>query len=298
MKSKNNYIARFSIAIILILMFLNSCKFDSIVNVDLSDYKSVLVVNSFFNPDSIWSARISSSQNALDNKTFRNINNSTVEIWKDGLRITALSYKSKGLYQADTIKPLAGKEYEIRVSAPGFKPVTAIGTAPEAAIITNVKVDTITNGDENELELTIAFTDPPTSGNKYHISLWGYGLDDEGKITNKPQAINFSSTDLLLKGDATMNLEFYGDQAVFDDVVMNGKQYNLKLRIMTYYAENDVYVMLSTVSNEYYKYHKSCQKQIENSDNPFSEAVIVYSNIANGLGIFAGYSTSKYTIFD
>jgi len=44
------------------------------------------------------------------------------------------------------------------------------------------------------------------------------------------------------------------------------------------------------MSEAYYKYQKSYIKQVVNRENPFTSVVEVYSNIKNGVGIFAGYN--------
>jgi hypothetical protein len=44
------------------------------------------------------------------------------------------------------------------------------------------------------------------------------------------------------------------------------------------------------MSEAYYKYQKSYIKQVTNQQNPFASVVEVYSNIENGVGIFAGYN--------
>ncbi len=44
------------------------------------------------------------------------------------------------------------------------------------------------------------------------------------------------------------------------------------------------------MSEAYYNYQKSYIKQLVNKENPFASVVEVYSNIENGVGIFAGYN--------
>jgi hypothetical protein len=59
-----------------------------------------------------------------------------------------------------------------------------------------------------------------------------------------------------------------------------------------------MYVVLLSVSESYFRYLKATEFQENNEDNPFATPVQVYNNIENGLGIFAGYSISKYPLFD
>ena len=298
MKNRTNHYKKVSqiTTTIFLALLINSCKFDTIVNVDLPKHKPVIVVNSFFNPDSAWKVKLTRSQGALENGPIQNIADANVDVWEDNQRVVELTHIGNGLYRAENSKPLPGKKYELRASAPDYLPVTASDIAPQAVAITKVKVDTITKADYEELELTISFTDPPAPGSKYHINLWGWSGNENGGL--EFNAVNFSSSDLLLSEGQAMDMEFWDNQAVFNDVILAGKQYGLKLRISTYYAQQDLYVMLSTVSDAYYTYHKSFQKHQDTEENPFSEPVIVYNNVENGLGIFAGYSLYKYKLFN
>ncbi|WP_421873166.1 DUF4249 family protein [Marinoscillum sp.] len=45
-------------------------------------------------------------------------------------------------------------------------------------------------------------------------------------------------------------------------------------------------------SEAYYAYFKSLENQVNSRENPFSEPILVYNNIENGLGIFASHSSN------
>jgi len=52
------------------------------------------------------------------------------------------------------------------------------------------------------------------------------------------------------------------------------------------------------MSQDYYKYQKSYIKQVVNQNNPFASVIEVYSNIQNGVGIFAGYNRQMIHFYD
>jgi len=52
------------------------------------------------------------------------------------------------------------------------------------------------------------------------------------------------------------------------------------------------------MSEDYYKYQKSYIKQVVNQKNPFASVIEVYSNIQNGVGIFAGYNRQIIHFYD
>ena len=100
----------------------------------------------------------------------------------------------------------------------------------------------------------------------------------------------------------------------FTDEIFNGSQYTFDFLIEEYYFgsskslsgdgyEDDetwefesIYISMSRVSQEYYWYENSYQAYLFSYDNMFSQPVQVYTNIENGLGIFAGYSSRVDTI--
>lgn len=53
-----------------------------------------------------------------------------------------------------------------------------------------------------------------------------------------------------------------------------------------------------TMSEDYYKYQKSYINQVNNISNPFASSNEVYTNIENGVGIFAGYSKQMIHFHD
>ena len=52
------------------------------------------------------------------------------------------------------------------------------------------------------------------------------------------------------------------------------------------------------MSEAYYHYQKTYIKQVANQKNPFSSVIEVYSNIQNGVGIFAGYNRQMIHFYD
>jgi len=65
----------------------------------------------------------------------------------------------------------------------------------------------------------------------------------------------------------------------------------------TDYTE-EYWIEAVTMSEDYYKYQKSYINQVNNISNPFASSNEVYSNIENGVGIFAGYSKQMIHFHD
>lgn len=75
--------------------------------------------------------------------------------------------------------------------------------------------------------------------------------------------------------------------------VGNNKSTTIHYNTWNNRLDSIVFYVLNT-DEAYYLYHKTA-KQLSN-DNPFSEPVIVYSNIENGLGAFCAFSRSQFSL--
>jgi len=187
----------------------------------------------------------------------------------------------------------------LRVNADGFETVTSNCVIPEPVKIESVVIDTVDGEYEKELEITISFTDLPRIENYYSLSVLEISTW-EGRTSNS--SIFFSSNDILIRDENRIldeGRDFFGE-AFFDDTILDGKNYKLKI----YVHFNDrtkrqinYEIVLASLTKEYYQYLETREAQIRTIDNPFAEPVIIYSNIKNGLGIFSGYSTSRYKLF-
>lgn len=62
--------------------------------------------------------------------------------------------------------------------------------------------------------------------------------------------------------------------------------------------KEEYWLEVTGMSEDYYKYQKTYIKQVETKDNPFASVIEVYSNIANGIGIFAGYNRQMIHLHD
>lgn len=282
---------------LLLSLFLGGCE--TVVDVDLPEEPSQIVVNSLFNPDTIWTAHISRSQGILEDGPLEFIDNATVEIWSNEARVARLQHVSQGIYKAYNQYPQAGQTYEIRVSAPGYASVTARDSAPFPMVLQRVEKKLIFDdvySNWEEYECTLHFTDPPGVKNYYHLAMLGLETWSGGEYYF---SYYFKSQDLLL-AEGEVNLDpkngFSGEEAFFDDVVFADRAYALTISFEEYdfYRDTQILIILATVSEAYYKYHQSSITQRARDENPFAEPVMVYNNIQNGLGIFAGYSRVVY----
>ncbi len=83
---------------------------------------------------------------------------------------------------------------------------------------------------------------------------------------------------------------------LFNDERFNGSKKKIILSVPTYYTNSSQYLFIDLlhVNENYYNYYYALYKQNEwKEENLYAEPVQLYTNIENGLGVFAGASLSR-----
>ena len=220
-------------------------------------------------------------------------------------------------YYYDTY-PNAGSTYSIQVSHPDYKTAFATTRMPEelnflsVELFTDTTVSTLPHTGYYNTAFNIHFNDNPLEKNFYRTVLYNYwgnvdlAKDYFGELslhtTDSAGAVRLHSNDAsLMYTDLGLSLDypeyfFSGHHAMFDDDLFNGETKDLSFHV-EYDLEqgclwNDQQFLLMAVYNEdAYYYFKSIAKSNSFLNTPInSEPVPIYSNIENGVGIFAGYS--------
>lgn len=77
------------------------------------------------------------------------------------------------------------------------------------------------------------------------------------------------------------------------DQLFDGQSYQVTVTFSLYLsnARNDILLLLSTLSEDYFEFKRSWQQQAGQSP-AFSAPMDMYSNVQGGLGVFAGYSNT------
>jgi hypothetical protein len=251
------------------------CSCETVVEVDIPEHTPVLVANSFFTPEEDWQVQLYRSRGILDNDPYEVISDATVEILEDDAVVATLAEMDPGLYQqSEGTRPQAGHTYTLRATAPGLEEIEATDSIPTAVEIQDIDL----NYGANIENITVHFTDPPDVKNYYQISIlqemYGYTFP-----------IYFETDDLIFETQGGIDAE----EAFFNDALIAGQDYGLKLRIYPAEPIDKIYVLLLSVSESYYNYMQSTK---DLDDNPFVEPMRAYTNISNGFGIFAGFSYS------
>jgi Domain of unknown function (DUF4249) len=270
------------------------------VDIDLPLNKRSLVVNSLNNPDSVWKVMLSYSRHVLDRKFPGIPPKATVTIHDPITKAIIDELKLASDTLAGFIgktKPVAEKEYLVRVAAPNYTTAEANCYIPAHVPIDKVVVDSIGFPTQDwKLRVRIFFKDPPARKNFYRLTFRGESYFLTGPDRNNldtawyVRPISFEVDDPEIASDGNYRIE-----QILADTFFNGEHYVISVRIQGQFVFQpgaSIEAVLTSMSEPYYKYLTTYNLQQSTQGDPFAQPVQVYNNIQNGFGIFAGYNQS------
>lgn len=226
----------------------------------------------------------------------------------------SVSYQSESITQA-------GKNYRIEARKPGFEIITAETTIPNTMIsilpITDeVRISEIDYGGGVETYIDgnfyVDIDDPANDENFYEFALYvlfmdsvyDYDLDNQEVIFVGLQEARRRVYATISNGNSNNTSTEFGLDAPleqFSDVRFNGETTrfvfrDLYRRIPPHVEDYGLELEVRFLSEEYYNYFTSYAKYAYNEGNFLAEPVIVFNNIENGFGVFAGYQSVVFPI--
>lgn len=300
---------RYTILIICSALLTHACETTEKID-EFPLRPSKLVLNCFFTADSTWEFQVSNSLSVLDNAQIELIDSASITLLKDGAQVDTLTApEADGIYRSGKILPGVNTTYAVTATAPGFDEVLYAEDYVPVSVPFNRLTGTIIDSSfyqshdyrtdrpeiRGNIEGTIAlqFKDPPGENNFYHLTLYfiEYNLVDYEDTVFHPfrSPVNFTIQ------DAAAEETSFGSGALFSDQYFDGQVHNVKLTYHTYGIKRHMqtfFAELTSLTESAYLYKSSIEDYQAASGDPFSEPVLVYGNIENGLGIFAGYATT------
>lgn len=276
----------------------------------LDDYTPSLVVISNFTTQHGIQVQVSKTHSPLDNKRTEYITNAKVEIWESGQLLETLHLNDTResdvpFYTSEVLKPRIGLDYTIKVSAPGYKTVTATSRIPERVNLDSVKIENLVASEDDpgyklyKFDLAIYFTDPRMELNFYHVNVF------QKNIVSLKDSLEYVEQVTKLIFDSKINTNYivanYDGGFLIEDKPIDGSTLRIPIPItlrLPAHVQNldELIVELRSVSQEYYMFHSTVSRQQSNENMPISDPVVLYNNILNGQGVFAGYSQAEKAI--
>lgn len=318
------------LALSLLVWLMSGCE--KVIDVDPSASKPKVVLVSDVRPDSTLAFKLTYSRFFLDNRAFRNISGATVSLKVNDTLSPYTFSEDNGLYTSAFV-PRVGDKLRIEVATPAGEQVeaeTVVPDEPSLGDLSAVYVGRYSDGLRYALRFTI--TDP--EGDNYYClrvrrcdtvvePYTRYDHDHDTTIvtydtTVRDNYIEFSCNDYALTSSSGVDIgavldgseASVGEILFFTDRFFSGAEHEVSLNINNYYS--GVYDYGDSVSHgtplsvsfevelTSFSYDRFMHEQTLAAYNNdifeglFSEPVQIYSNIKNGIGIFAG--RAKQTI--
>lgn len=288
------------LSLLFIVLLMSSCEEDYILV--KNDIKPKIVVNSIFKPGEDWLVTISTSRDILSSDSeIRKIKNATVIIReKSNGREIYLNHIGDGNYTSKIYPPEADRTYELLVSLPGYDPIKAESKAPKNANIVNIITDVV---DKKVTKVNFQVKDEI---NNYLI--WNFIKSDiknplDSSFNGNPKDFvtgivkynNLSNISNMLIGLTDAENNAVTSDGSFTSSVINENSDlpdSTSGNPVNNVVETKKFLRFITASGDMYNYYKSVEKFLKapNHNSSISNTPHIYSNINNGLGIFAGYT--------
>ncbi len=287
-------------SIIAVLLY-SSCT--KILDDELPEKDPKLVINGIINPDSILKINISKTFHIFEDESSNNlpfVEGAATKLYQDGQFLFNLEENENGYYTKPGFFPSLNHSYKFEVEKSGYDAVQAETTIPTPVAIHSFDTLIIIENDEfysnMEFKCILKYLDPQGVANYYRLDCYQSYINEEGEEVKNRQYIYVDEID-----DYLFDKSY--DYLLWSDLLSDGKEVNIKFGIyfdFYYYDYNNpdtttitYSIMLNSISEDFYKYDKSRSLFYESggSENPFSEPVLIYSNVINGYGVFGGYSS-------
>ena len=286
------------IAFFILLFFLPGCSSEVVLNDKLVDHK--LVLNSLITPGQPVVVRLSSTIPVTEN-IYPEIDNATVNLYKNDVFIENLTSVGHGKYQAEHT-PEPGATYILTAEAPGYEPLKAVETLSKSVItpmdVTGFSYDYPTAFFNEEVfgNLQLDLRDYTDIGTNYY----------EIKILNMPDTeddgeVRESFGDLFYVSNEAVDIRSWDPPRPQTILFTNSAFAGQSIHFNIFKTNNNDFIFkIRKVSVAYYQYKTTMYlnryNQIGDDVSFFGQGspVQVFSNIQNGYGIFASFSEYVY----
>lgn len=291
-------------ACIMLLVFLHACTKE--IQYPSIEYDKTVIINAFITNDS-FRAAVTEPVNSLENKSKKGIKANIRLSSKNGektYKTTDGIITEKITYTNDSVH-LVFKNID---QTQKFNASTYVPTTIKIQSLRRIDTNIIINEGLENITCRLTFNDPIEEANYYEFTAISTFYNDQNEIKSSFQRVNIANGTLI---NTNTKISQSTKGILFSDSLFNGTMVSIDFNGFIFIRNsNDGYVLVNdtfqitgiirNVSKEYYNYKKSVARiRLNNSSDLFSGPAVpvqLYSNIENGLGIFAGYSSSHKTI--
>lgn len=317
---------------LLLLSFISCTK---TIDFDDEGMANQLVLNSIIYPDQGIRANLTASTSILNRQISAGgglMADGTVEVYENG-KLLKDQYSPTGVFEFTDIRPKPGATYKMVAKSLG-KQLEAETTVPNKVEVISIDTMVVKSQFLNKrLQVDVKIKDVP-GDNFYRILVSRENLVLVLNADGKGNRKYFRSTiEQWISSDSPVFNSLYNnfgseefdtgpdnDYHIFPDDYFKGKEYTIQFFINNYSFSNlsfpggygdpsnpsmngdsrPIYerniVHIQHLSKDLFTYLKYLKLYNFYHDNPFAEPVPVYSNVKNGVGLFAGFNDEvKFT---
>ncbi len=279
-------------AVLLVFVFFTACR--EFVTDQFPDFDRRPTVNSILVAGKNVQLHLSFAAK-LDSNQLETIDNATVALFENNIFKENLAAEGNGIYTSQTIVK-ALHTYSCTINIPNFDEITCQTTIPAEPSILKINHITSAGIDEEGMAypaLELSFANSPATEQYFQIDMQLIQYE----YTTSAQVIKITDKVLLAGGLPIL---------VFDNKLITTDSYTMKINYITGSASTmngyrkavlfPLVVELRAVSADYHHFMRQ-QYVYEQGRYPYVVGGVVlaasmYSNIENGYGIFAGYSSA------
>lgn len=289
------------------------------ISISLPEGEEQLVAFANFSPNDYIKVYIS-EERLLNSDSIKYVDNATVRILLNNRPIGTMTampadgtYPDLPFYQSN-FRPGENRNYTLEVDVPNYPQLRAVSMIPDIIPINQLIIDSVVTNrltDDREESLFsffghIEINDPQSVKNYYHFAEaitpidWFTIFQGDTVLTSNQEYFLAPVFNVDTEDPAFTPLE-HENGFLIDDATFDGQLKKIPFRASVAFDAdfrliNRLVVLFRSVSADYFFYHSSLSKQIVAEESPFSEPVIIYDNVENGLGNFSGYGTAMDSI--
>ncbi len=275
-------------------MFFIGCRTDEIIPDELQGYNSKMVVNAVISAGEPVQLELTTSEASISPELPGLISDAIVTL-NTSAQTESMTFDGFDELYKSGITVGAGQFANITISHPDYPNVNSTITLPDAINATGSYIEDggiDTSGLPGDL-LQVTFNDQQTTQNYYKLNIFYFN-----QTIGVWVPLVFDKSDPSLTGTNTFELNDAG--LLFTDILFNGRQKTISTvapsGLVSGNTGDKYRIVLSSVSRDFYKYITSLQRARDartiSFNGGFNNAVVIHSNITNGLGILGSETKS------
>lgn len=277
---------------ILATVLLTSCQ--KKLTIDLASDADRPVLNVLMNENTPLKVRFTLSGRLTNEQAFKEPENAETKLYENDVFKESLKPQTIDgtKYYVSTIGVFKDKKYRVTAAAPGFNLVEGSDIIPDISTIEINNQSVIeSNNDQYKLKFNFLLKNNSKEKQYYRFRIL-YEENNSGKTNKKtPFYIRPVNTpDILGNGNSSKKAWFVEKAQPAGETIFYAFSTDDNP------ASKNRYIEVTLLTETSYKYLKSVAKAEDSKNSPFTEKVIIHSNIQNGLGIVGGLSYKEFPI--